>query len=100
MRNVAKPTSKNVSFERRVLSIYIYIYMVGCQHYGPFLGTLNFGGRIMIRTQKGTIILTTNHILYIYICHGLLYVATSKARGQSLFLQATKSGHRQLHRIA
>ena len=73
MRNVAKPTSKNVSFERRVLSI--YIYMGGCQNDGPFVGTLNIGGRIVIRTQKGTIILTTNHI-YMYIYHGSLYVAT------------------------
>ena len=36
--------------------------MGGCQNYGPFFGTLNIRGRIIIRTQKGTIILTTNHI--------------------------------------
>ena len=35
----------------------------GCQNYGPFLGTLNIRGRIMIETQKGAIILTTNHLL-------------------------------------
>ena len=29
-----------------------------CQNYGPFLGTLNIRCRIIIRTQKGTIILT------------------------------------------
>ena len=40
--------------------------MGGCQNYGPFLGTLNIRGRIVIGIQKGTIILTTNHI-YIYI---------------------------------
>ena len=31
----------------------------GCQNYGPFLGTLNNSCRIIIGTQKGTIILTT-----------------------------------------
>ena len=36
--------------------------MGGCQNYGPFLGTLNIRGRIIIGTQKGTIILTTTHI--------------------------------------
>ena len=36
--------------------------MGGCQNYGPFLGTLNIRGHIIIGTQKGTIILTTNHI--------------------------------------
>ena len=40
--------------------------MGGCQNYGPFLGTLNIRGRIIIGTQEGTIILTTSHI-YIYI---------------------------------
>ena len=28
----------------------------------PFVGTLNIRGRIIIGTQKGTIILTTTHI--------------------------------------
>ena len=37
-------------------------YMGGCQNYGPFLGTLNIRRRIIIGTQKGTIILTTTHI--------------------------------------
>ena len=36
--------------------------MGGCQRYDPFLGTLNIRGRIIIGTQKGTIILTTTHI--------------------------------------
>ena len=36
--------------------------MGGCQNYGPLLGTLNIRGRIIIGTQKGTIILTTTHI--------------------------------------
>ena len=34
----------------------------GCQNYGPFLGTLNIRGRIILGIQKGTIILTTNHV--------------------------------------
>ena len=39
--------------------------MGGCQNYGPFLGTLNIRGRIIIGIQKGTIILTTTHIGFI-----------------------------------
>ena len=35
----------------------------GCQNYGPFLGTLNIRGRIIVGIQKGTIILITTHIL-------------------------------------
>ena len=38
-------------------------HMGGCQNYGDFLGTLNIRGRIIIGTQKGTIILTTTHIV-------------------------------------
>ena len=32
------------------------------QNYGPFWGTLNNRCRIMIRIQKGTLILTTTHV--------------------------------------
>ena len=39
------------------------IHMGSCQNYGPFLGTLNNRCRIIIGTQKGTLILTTTHIL-------------------------------------
>ena len=37
----------------------------GCQNYGPFLGTLNMNirCRILIGTQKGTIILTSTHLV-------------------------------------
>ena len=42
------------------------IYMGGCQNDGPFLGTLNIRGRIVIGIQKGTTILTTTHI-YSYL---------------------------------
>ena len=38
--------------------------MGGCQNYGPLLGTLNIRGRLIIGTQKGTIILTTTHIAF------------------------------------
>ena len=36
--------------------------MGGFLNYGPFLGTLNIRCRIIIGTQKGTIILTTTHL--------------------------------------
>ena len=39
-------------------------YMGSCQNYGPFLGTLNNRCRIIIGTQKGTILLTTTHIRF------------------------------------
>ena len=32
------------------------------QNDAPFLGTLNIRCRIIIRTQKGTLILTTTHV--------------------------------------
>ena len=38
-------------------------HMGGCQNNGPFLGTLSIRCCIIIGTQKGTIILTTTHIL-------------------------------------
>ena len=38
------------------------MHMGGCQNYGPFLGTLNIRCRIIIGTQKGTIVLTTTHM--------------------------------------
>ena len=42
--------------------------MGGCQNYGPFLGTLDIRGGIIIGTQKWTIILTTTHIdIYTYL---------------------------------
>ena len=37
-------------------------HMGACQKSGPFLGPLNTRCRIMLRTKKGTIILTTIHI--------------------------------------
>ena len=37
--------------------------MGSCQNDGPFLGTLNNRCRIILRTQKGTLILTTTHMV-------------------------------------
>ena len=51
-------TSAKVFQERR-------IFLASCgwlSKYGPFLGTLNIRGRIIIGTQKRTIILTTTHV--------------------------------------
>ena len=42
-------------------------YMGGCQNDGTFLGILNIRCRIIIGIQKGTIILTTTHIGYVYL---------------------------------
>ena len=45
-------------------------HMGSCQNYGPFLGTLNIRCRIMIGIEKGTIILTTTHlVLELKIAH-------------------------------
>ena len=43
---------------------YLNTYMGDCQNYGPFFGTLNIWCRIILRIQKGTIILTTTRIRY------------------------------------
>ena len=40
----------------------MYTYMGACQNYGPLLGTRNVGFRIIRRTQKGSILLTSTHI--------------------------------------
>ena len=56
------------------------LYMAGCQNYGPFLGTLNIRGRIVIGTQKGTIILITTHIhpskfnRVFFVCASLVFL--------------------------
>ena len=41
-------------------------YMGGCEKCGPFLGTLNIRGRIIIGIQKGTIVSTTPHTKVVY----------------------------------
>ena len=43
----------------------------GSQNYGPFLGTLNIRGRIIIGTQKGTIILTFSQVNLRLLVRGL-----------------------------
>ena len=45
--------------EERPRSLTPHIYLGGCQNYSPVLGTRNIRCRIIIRTQKGTLILTT-----------------------------------------
>ena len=46
----------------RALGTQGYIHVGGCQNYRPLLGSLNIRCRIILRTQKGTIILTTSHV--------------------------------------
>ena len=41
-------------------------YLGGCQNYGPFVGTLNIRCRTLIGIQKGTMILTTTHMIFGY----------------------------------
>ena len=38
------------------------VHVGGCQNYGSLLGSLDTRCRIILRTQKGTIILTTTHV--------------------------------------
>ena len=40
----------------------INFHLGSCQNRGPFLGTLNSRCRIILGTQKGTIIVTTTHL--------------------------------------
>ena len=41
-----------------------FVYVGGCQYYGPVLGTLNIRRPTIVGIQKGTIILTTTHMKY------------------------------------
>ena len=58
----------HASICRWIQSIYLYVYihtcmhMGGCRNYGLFLGPLNTRCRIILRTQKRTIDLTTTYI--------------------------------------
>ena len=47
--------------------------MGGCQNQGPFSGTLNIRCRIVLRTQKGAIILTTTQTVYTLALKWSLY---------------------------
>ena len=46
-----------------IVSVAQSTHVGGCQNYDPFWGTLNIRCRIIIGIQKGTIILTTTHVL-------------------------------------
>ena len=49
----------------------------GCQNDGPFWGPLNTRCRIILRTQKWTIVLTTTHIPYpVLIRYGTWTIST------------------------
>ena len=60
------------TLQQSIIGVILGLYMGGCQNYGPFLGTLNIRGRIIIGTQKGPIILTSPHMIISYLlpkCH-------------------------------
>ena len=52
--------------------LHTYMYMGGCQNYGPLLGPPNTRCRIILRALTGSIVLTTTH-MYMYIC---IYIYT------------------------
>ena len=56
--------------------------MGGCQNYGPFLGTLNIRCRILIRTQKGTIILTIMQVADLWQGKSLEFLGPLAASGR------------------
>ena len=71
--------------------------MGSCQSYGPFWGTLKNRCRIIIGTQKGTLILTTT--LYGYLRRG---VESFRGSGHNLTPKPkveTQSSRTQSHRI-
>ena len=59
--------------------LHIYIWVV-VKIMAPFLGALNNRCRIIIGTEKGTLILTTTHI-YIYIHTYTFFVSTISRSG-------------------
>ena len=60
--------------------------MGSCQNYGPYWGTLENRCRIIIRTPKGTIILTTTHIDVQRVCLHTADMDISKIyRSEELF---------------
>ena len=62
IQNYGNYPCRGFGFGVRVQGIGFRVHLGGCQNYGPFLGTLNIRCRIIIGTQKGTIILTTTHL--------------------------------------
>ena len=64
---VGKSESEISFLATNYIYIYIYIWVV-VKIMAPFLGALNNRCRIIIGTEKGTLILTTTHIyIYTYI---------------------------------
>ena len=64
-------------------------HMGGCQNYGPLLGPLNTKCRIIKRTQKGTIVLTTTHIhacMRRSVCMKSVYTNTSKKQRRQVHI--------------
>ena len=56
--------------------------MGGCQNHGPFLDPYSSAAPHVQGTQKGTIILTTTHILYVYmILFGIVFGFLSASIG-------------------
>ena len=63
----ASPNEAGLGFESRQPAFChcfrVWVHDVGgCQNYGPLLGTLNIRCRTILRTQKGTLMLTTTHM--------------------------------------
>ena len=56
-----RPVLRGVAFQK-VSCKPLTIYMGGCQNCGPLLGPRNTRCRILLRIQKGTIILTITHM--------------------------------------
>ena len=55
----------------------VLLNMGSWQNYGHFLGTLNNRCRIIFGTQKGTIILTTTHIVSINVVFIVMPITVS-----------------------
>ena len=64
------------------IGVCIRDHMGGCQTDGPFLGTLNIRCRIIVGTQKGTIILTTTNIKYVLPSPDLLWESLHEAHAK------------------
>ena len=76
-------------------------YMGGCQNYGPLLGPLNIRFRIILRTPKRTVLLTTTHVPLYYTAKGywqlleLTYFRLQSSRGNSCIGAQTETPNRE-----
>ena len=61
-KTTERDRTRSGPWHRVIQGVSAKAHMVGCQDYGPFLGTLNVRCRIIIGIQKETIILTTTHM--------------------------------------